>query len=310
MKKKKQKNLTQQLPIHTRNNIILKLLLPNQESHRTEATNLIDVNFLEQTISYLKQIKEKKRNKKGWYARSMLNKKLSGVEICWNAAISLATLRNEYKTTVKDTVHKIANQRYKDTIKLIESMVDDFEDVSLNLTIGTGSSKISLNHTDVVMIINALATRKAGITGGVWSTVGKRVEKPLMITLCKLLDVPEEYYDLKRAKFERRSEVREIDFHLFPDEKTKHKCEVKLSGIKNTESADVVWARDTKVLVSDFLSDVQKKLLPGEGRLWVSMDDGNAVKQFAHVLTELDIPYTPFNGDLASKLNKIFKTID
>ena len=50
---------------------------------------------------------------------------------------------------------------------------------------------------------------------------------------------------------------REIDFYLV-EGTNNHKCEVKLMGKGNHESADAVIARDSKVFVADKLSETIK----------------------------------------------------
>ncbi len=53
--------------------------------------------------------------------------------------------------------------------------------------------------------------------------------------------------------------------------KNQHKCEVKLMGRGNPESADAVIAKDSKVFVADKLSDTNKKQLNSREVEWVEL---------------------------------------
>ena len=72
-----------------------------------------------------------------------------------------------------------------------------------------------------------------------------------MQTLCKLYGVPNKNYALKVKGKEIKEDdfEREIDFYLI-EGKNQYKCEVKLMGRGNPESADAVIARDSKGICS------------------------------------------------------------
>ena len=83
-----------------------------------------------------------------------------------------------------------------------------------------------------------------------------------MQTLCILFDISRNNYELKikGKKLEIDEFEREIDFYLI-EGKNQYKCEVKLMGRGNPESADAVIARDSKVFIADKLSETNKKQL-------------------------------------------------
>ena len=95
---------------------------------------------------------------------------------------------------------------------------------------------MDLNVSESLIVINTLAVQRAALRGGLWSTAGKRVEKPLMQTLCKLYNVPSENYKMHLANTNISEEtfVREIDFYL-SNKGIDYKCEVKLMGKGNPE---------------------------------------------------------------------------
>ncbi|MFN2393825.1 MAG: CfrBI family restriction endonuclease, partial [Pyrinomonadaceae bacterium] len=146
---------------------------------------------------------------------------------------------------------------------------------------------------------SSLAAKRDILNGGLWSNAGKRVEKTLMLTLCKIHSVPEENYAIKRTAKKLKTSVdvetdidfeREIDFYLV-DAEQQYKCEVKLMSKGNPESADAVIARGSKVFVANKLSDTNKKQLNSLGVGWVELRCPDGYKRFAKVLQHLNIPY-------------------
>jgi len=156
--------------------------------------------------------------------------------------------------------------------------------------------------------------------GGLWATAGKRVEKPLMITLCKIFSVADENYAKKiKSKAKRKTKKlvdlntdidfeREIDFYLI-NKSQQFKCEVKLMSKGNPESADAFIARGSHLLVANKLSDTNKKQFNSRGCEWVELRCEDGYKRFAKVLQNLNIPYTDFEGDIDEKLTEIFDEI-
>ncbi len=141
---------------------------------------------------------------------------------------------------------------------------------------------------------------------------GKKVEKPLMLTLCKLYQVAEENYavTLKGTKTEvdETTFEREIDFYFIQDGND-YKCEVKLMGKGNPESADAVIARESRVFVADKLSDMNKKQLESLNVCWVELRSENGFQKFADVLNELEIPHGEMLEVTDGNLENIFSEI-
>ena len=154
-----------------------------------------------------------------------------------------------------------------------------------------------------------MAVKRAALRGGLWSTAGKRVEKPLMLTLCKLYGVSSNNYQIEAIgkKLDETFE-REIDFYL-KDENNIYKCEVKLMGKGNPESADAVIARDSKVFIADKLSDTNKNQLDSLNIEWVELRNIDGYKRFKNVLDNLNIPYNRDGSYTNSELDTIFSEI-
>ena len=159
-------------------------------------------------------------------------------------------------------------------------------------------------------MINTLAVKRAELRGGLWSTAGKRVEKPLMQTLCKLYGVSDKNYaiKIKDRVVENIDFKREIDFYLIEGE-NQYKCEVKLMGRGNPESADAVIARDSKVFVADKLSETNKRQLNNLGVEWVELRSEGGFKRFESVLNHLRIPHDKLPNDIDRELEIVFKEI-
>ncbi len=183
------------------------------------------------------------------------------------------------------------------------------EDLNLSLQIKFNKVSVELDINESLIVINALAVKRAALRGGLWSTAGKQTEGPLMIALCKLYAVSEENYSIKpRDRKVKKGEVnREIDFFLIKNN-TEYKCEVKLMGKGNPESADAVIARDSSVFVADKLSDQNKTQLENLDIEWVELRNTKGFRKFKQVLENLKIPHKNLMNEdkIDNLLNEIF----
>lgn len=188
--------------------------------------------------------------------------------------------------------------------------VETERDLELTLTIKFKGVSVDLNVSESLIVINTLAVKRAELRGGLWSTAGKRVEKPLMQTLCKLYGVSDKNYALKIKGKEIAEDdfEREIDFYLV-EGKNRHKCEVKLMGRGNPESADAVIARASKVFVADKLSETNKKQLNSRRVEWVELRSDGGFKRFGTVLNKLKIPHSKLPDNIDKKLEAVFREI-
>ena len=102
--------------------------------------------------------------------------------------------------------------------------------------------------------------------------------------------------------------MREVDFYLIKDDKY-NRCEVKLMGKGNPESADAIFARESNVFVADKLSDLNKKQADGLNVKWVELRAENGYKKMETILTELNIPYQPFEGELDKAIDNVLSEL-
>lgn len=291
-------------------NIIRKLL--KGEDYRIEVVTLINAEFLQFAIDFFKKIVEAKLQSKSitsdWYKEAFLNPKLTTSEIAINSGLNKKTIHNMFNSSTKEIVIDAANEHYDILYQSIQNLVETENELELTLTIKFKGVSVDLNVSESLIVVNTLAVKRAELRGGLWSTAGKRVERPLVETLCKLYSVSEKNYKAKFKKDISKGFDREIDFYLLKDDK-EFLCEVKLMGRGNPESADAVIARATNVFVADKLSDQNKNQLDSLKINWVELRADNGFRRFKKALEQLDIPHKDFKGNLDSDLDKIFDEI-
>jgi len=293
-------------------NIIKKLL--RGEDYRIEVVTLINAEFLQFAIDFFKKIVDAKLKNKNitvdWYKKEFLNPNLPARDIAINSGLNKKTIHNMFNSSTKEIIIDASNEHYDALYEAIKNLVDTEHDLELTLTIKFKGVSVDLNVGESLIVINTLAVKRAELRGGLWSTAGKRVEKPLMQTLCGLCGVPSRNYALKmKGKvIEEDDFEREIDFYLV-EGRNQHKCEVKLMGRGNPESADAVIARDSKVFVADKLSDTNKKQLNSRNVEWVELRSDGGFKRFETVLDHLKIPHEKLPENIDKKLEVVFKEI-
>ena len=235
----------------------------------------------------------------------MLNLELPTDEIAINSGLNKKTITNMYNSGTREIVIEASYKHYDTLYSAIEELTK-IEDLNLTLQIKFNKVSVELDINESLIVINTLAVKRAALRGGLWSTAGKQTEGPLMITLCKLFEVPDDNYSIKpRAKRIKKGEVnREIDFFLKNDE-TEYKCEVKLMGKGNPESADAVIARDSAVFIADKLSDQNKAQLKQRKVEWVELRNDEGFKRFELILKNLNIPHSKLCNNIDEKLEVI-----
>lgn len=289
-------------------NVITKVM--HGEDYRIEIVNLINAEFLQYTIDFFKKIIDAKLKNKNisvdWYKKEFLDINLSTEDIAINSGLNKKTISNMYNSARREIVIEASNEHYESLYKIIQSLVEGDDSLNITLTLKFKGVSVDLDVSESLVVINTLAVKRAALRGGFWSTVGKNVEKPLMLTLCKLYGVAEDNYKMKIISETKSKEEfeREIDFYLCNNDKN-YLCEVKLMGKGNPESADAAFARDSSVFVADKLSDSNKTQLNNSKIQWVELRDTDGFKRFKTVLENLNIPHTDYIGDLDTNLERI-----
>lgn len=293
-------------------NIIKKLL--KGEDYRIEVVTLINAEFLQFAVNFFKKIVDAKLKNKGvttdWYKKEFLNPNLPSRDIAINSGLNEKTIHNMFNSSTKEIVIDASNEHYDTLYEAIKNLVDTEHDLELTLTVKFKGVSVDLNVSESLIVINTLAVKRSALRGGLWSTAGKRVEKPLMQTLCKLCGVSNDNYSLKikGKEIAENDFEREIDFYLIERE-NQYKCEVKLMGRGNPESADAVIARDSKVFVADKLSDTNKKQLNSRKVEWVELRSDGGFRRFETILEHLKIPHEKLPENIDKRLDSVFKEI-
>lgn len=293
---------------------IIKKLLKGKD-YRVEVVTLINSEFLQFAVNFFKKIVDAKLKSKDitidWYKKAFLSPKLSARDIAINSGLNKKTIHNMFNSSTKEIVIDASNEHYDLLYESIKNLVEGENELDLSLTIKFKGVSVDLNVNESLIVINTLAVKRSELRGGLWSTAGKRVEKPLMQVLCSLYNVPEKNYALKiKGKKIKKDEFkREIDFYLI-EGNNQYKCEVKLMGRGNPESADAVIARDSTVFVADKLSDTNKKQLSSRNIKWVELRSDKGFEKFETILKSLKIPHSKLVKNIDKKLelilNKIF----
>lgn len=293
-------------------NIVARVI--KSRDYRIEIVNLINAEFLQFAVDFFKQVVSAKLNSEDitieWYKRVFMNEKLPSDDIAINSGLNKKTISNMYRSATMQIVIEASNEHFDSLYHSIQSLVENEHDIDLTLTIKFKGVSVDLNVSESLIVINTLAVKRAALRGGLWSTAGKRAEKYLMLTLCKLYKVEEEYYNAEHFVRNRELDVdREIDFYLKNNGK-EYKCEVKLMGQGNPESADAIIARQSDVFVADTLSQQNKNQCEQLGICWIACRDENGFKRFKLALDKFNIPYTNYSGnldqDLPQVLNEVF----
>ena len=289
-------------------NIIRKLLAA--EDYRSEVLVLINAKFLEYVVDFFKRIVSAKLDNEDvtadWYEKEFLLSSLPKEDVAIHAGLNMKTINNAYNTVKKEVVLEASMENYHTLYEAINNLTEQ-SDVDVTLTIKFRDVSVDLNINESLIVINTLAVKRSALRGGLWSTAGKQVEKPLMITLCALFQVPIKYYDQRNPP----DFVRETDFFLRDNAGDSYRCEVKLSGKGNPESSDSAFRRYNHVLIGDKISDKMKKQMDEANIFWVELRTEDGYKQFEKVLNELSIPCEPYpyHRNLQEDLDEIFAKI-
>ncbi|WP_413906805.1 CfrBI family restriction endonuclease [Candidatus Endomicrobiellum trichonymphae] len=269
------------------------------DDYRDEVVNAINVSFLDFAVDFFKKIVAVKIQENNvdlvWYKKHFIAAdNISPDDKAIFAGINKKTITNMRGSATKKIVLDVANANFEYLSELISSLEKDSESgIVLNIKISYKEVSVELSLTESLLVINALATKKIAIRGGAWSSIGKKVEKPLLLKLCKLCKVPEKYINSSIFKKDGTLNFdREVDFKLYDSRKEKeYRVEVKLMGKGNPESADVIYARGTDIFIADTLSEQNRNQLKSENIKYIEMKGNlHCVNDFKILLKKLNVP--------------------
>jgi hypothetical protein len=283
------------------------------QDYRIEVVNLINAEFLQFALDFFKKIVNAKFNSENisidWYRNAFMDADLPSGDIAINSGLNKKTISNMYGTATKTIVIEAANEHFESLYKNIQTLVEMEKEIDLTLTIKMIGISVDLNISESLIVINTLAVKRAALRGGLWSTAGKRAEKYLMLTLCNLYKVDGKYYDSSHFIKDKTKKVdREVDFYLC-NNGNKYRCEVKLMGQGNPESADAIFARKPHVFVADKLSQQNINQSEQLGVNWVELRRKDGYRRFKFALEKLEIPHTDYRGNLDNDLPLILESL-
>ena len=174
--------------------------------YRDEVVNSINTVFFDFTINFFKQIVNAKINNHEinmeWYKNFFMNPdKFSSDEIAIFAGLNKKTITNIYGTATKNIVLNAAKNNFEYLHSILSELENDADsNLAITIKISYNNVNIDLSLTESLLVINALATKKIQIRGGAWSSIGKRVEKPLLDELCRMARIPKKNIDNKTFK--------------------------------------------------------------------------------------------------------------
>lgn len=276
--------------------VVTKLL--QGDDYREEVINAINLEFLDFALDFFKAILEAKMQDCAlnleWYKTHFINNvKLKPDEAAIYAGMNKKTISNIYGSATKEVVLNVANANIDYLESLLTSLGDSSDNIGITLKITYKNIAVELNLSESLLVINALATKKIALRGGAWSSIGKRVEKPLMLSLCEKCGVKQEFINAEVFSKNKALDFDgEVDFKLYNVDKSKeYRVEVKLMGKGNPESADAVIARDSHIFIADTLSEQNKKQLKALGIEFLELKNNERILlDFIDILERLQIP--------------------
>lgn len=275
--------------------------LINGRDYRDEVVNAINIQFLDFSIQFFRNIVSAKLDNTSidleWYKKNFIkNKNINTDDIAIYSGMNKKTITNIYGSAKKEIVLDIAEKNFDYLSDLIENLgKDNDEKLDIQIKITYNQISVELTLSESLLVINALATKKIAIRGGAWSSIGKKVEKPLMVKLCGCCNVPKNCINAEVFRKDGSLDFdREVDFKLYDRKHKEIRCEVKLMGRGNPESADAVIARDSDVFVADTLSDQNKAQLTARNVKWLELKNNthaSIITKFKQILDELDVEH-------------------
>jgi CfrBI restriction endonuclease len=162
---------------------IIRKLIKN-EAYGTEINNLLNAEFMEYAIEFFKKVAIAKLTNQAittdWYKKEMLNNSLSSRELAINSGTNEKTISNNFNSGRREIIIDASVQHYEKLSKLISNLVESNNEINLTLTIKLNGVAVDLDINESLIVISSLAAKRDALNGGLWSTAGKKVEKPLM----------------------------------------------------------------------------------------------------------------------------------
>ena len=150
------------------------------EDHRGIVHELIDDMFLNDVLTFFGKVVEAKLTSQpislAWYREHFLDPSLDKAEIAHNSGLGLKSIQNKRHSQRKTIVIEEAVAHHDSFVKLIDSLQDNDLNIDLALTLKGVTVNLDLNES--LVVINAIAVRRAGLRGGGLEYSGQATGSP------------------------------------------------------------------------------------------------------------------------------------
>lgn len=285
---------------------VLNLLLSNQD-HRTTVIQIVNTGFLAYILEYMKLMHAAKQQCReddlDWYKNEfVINNHINVDDIIIYSGTNRKTITNHFGNQRRDTLKRGSLEHYESLTATIKDLISEIDgSIDVNICINFEDQTVNLNIIESLIALSSIAAKRLAYQGGAWSTLGKQLETPLMLALCKLYGVNKNNYRIKdndrEVELSDSLFTREVDFFLVAADR-EYNCEVKLMGKGNPESADAAIARASDVFIADSLSDTNCKQLDSRHVHWIALKSDSGFRKFPQILDALSIKYTYTDFDI------------
>lgn len=269
----------------------IRCLIRDGQSHRQAIFEEINREFVRHAVEFFTEVAQAKLKgedlaaSNDWYEQQLLrNGGYSKDEIAVRAGIPMKTIENIHESTKANVVLDASLENHRALRRTIEEILAAGEQPSITLAIKLRGVSVDLSLDESLIVINSLAVKREQIRGGMWSTAGKQLERPLMATLCLLHGVEDRFWRIAGPD----EYPHQIDFVL-QSHGRQYLCEVKLMGKGNPESAKAAHAHNASLLVADRLSEQGKGSLAKNNIEWVELAAPSGYQRFGSVLDRFNI---------------------
>lgn len=269
---------------------MIRCLIRDGENHREAVFREINRTFIDSAFEFFRTVVDAKLRgedlgEADWYRSELIEKSgLAKEAVAKHAGMPNKTIQNAYGTTRREVVLDASLRNYESLRRTIDELVAQRDNPSIILTIKLGAVGVDLTLNESLIVINSLAIQRERIRGGQWSSAGKQLERPLMVTLCMLYGVEERHWRLSGPNDANY----QVDF-LLRSGGQDYPCEVKLMGRGNPESAKAVHAQESRLLVADHLSEQAVETLDRARIEWVRLAEQGGYRRFGRVLDRFNI---------------------
>ncbi len=266
---------------------VIKRLILDGENHRRVIFEGLNRQFLAYALDFFEQIAMAKPSSgdSDWYRDIFIQHGISKEEISVRGAVPEKTVGNIHGSQRYDLVLEEAQKNVDYLRRTMAVLLDGDAPDGHFLVIDRGGEPVELTLEETLLVASALAVKYGKLRGGLWSSLGKQAEAPLMETLCEMFAVPSQHRRVPGVGEGHH----QTDYTLIKDAAV-YRCEVKLSGKGNPEGLPLAPARGARLLVADQMSDQTKQTCDEMNVEWVELASPEGWKRFGLALDAFKIP--------------------